>query len=71
MPVLTKKDLLESCGNATAKEMKEMVLTTWIQHYGKPEVLRTDLEGCFRQAEHRAWMSGNGIARRPGPGEAH
>eukprot|EP00959_Pyramimonas_sp_CCMP1952_P071971 1503237-Pyramimonas_sp.AAC.1 len=42
--ILTKKDVLESCGNTTAKEMKEMVLTMWIQHYGKPEVLRTDPE---------------------------
>eukprot|EP00959_Pyramimonas_sp_CCMP1952_P036311 760019-Pyramimonas_sp.AAC.1 len=51
--------------------MKEMVLTAWIQHYGKPKVLRTDPEGCFRHAEHRAWMSGNGIEWRPEPGEAH
>ncbi|CAK0814932.1 unnamed protein product, partial [Prorocentrum cordatum] len=61
----------EHCGNTTAKEMKEVVLKDWIHHYGKPEVFRTDPEGCFRQVEQRAWVSGNGMEWRPEPGEAH
>ncbi|CAK0882620.1 unnamed protein product [Prorocentrum cordatum] len=69
--VLNKEEMDKNCGNTTAKEMKETVLKSWIQHYGKPEVLRSDPEGCFRQAEHRAWLSGHGIEWRPEPGEAH
>ncbi|CAK0852323.1 unnamed protein product [Prorocentrum cordatum] len=69
--VLNKEEMGKNCGNTTAKEMKETVLKSWIQHYGKPEVLRSDPEGCFRQAEHRARLSGHGIEWRPEPGEAH
>ncbi|CAK0860929.1 unnamed protein product, partial [Prorocentrum cordatum] len=65
------KGVEEHCGNTTAKEMQEVVLRDWIHHYGKPEVFRTDPEGCFRQVEQRAWVSGNGMEWRPEPGEAH
>ncbi|CAK0825145.1 unnamed protein product, partial [Prorocentrum cordatum] len=66
-----QKGVEEHCGNTTAKEMKEVVLKDWIHHYGKPEVFRTDPEGCFKQVEQRAWVSGNGMEWRPEPGEAH
>eukprot|EP00959_Pyramimonas_sp_CCMP1952_P024730 519193-Pyramimonas_sp.AAC.1 len=45
--VLNKEEMDKNCGNTTAEEMKETVLKSWIQHYGEPEVLRSDLEGCF------------------------
>ncbi|CAK0841212.1 unnamed protein product [Prorocentrum cordatum] len=66
-----QKGVEEHCGNTTAKEMKEVVLKDWIHHYGKPEVFRTDPEGCFKQVEQRAWVSGNGMEWKPEPGEAH
>ncbi|CAK0794151.1 unnamed protein product [Prorocentrum cordatum] len=70
-PIPCQKGVEEHCGNTTAKEMKEVVLKDWIHHYGKPEVFRTDPEGCFKQVEQRAWVSGNGMEWRPEPGEAH
>ena len=40
-------------GNTTAEESLKAFRVCWWKHYGKPTVLRTDPEGCFRAKGHK------------------
>ena len=39
----------ELLGNVSASEARQMLQESWFKFYGRPEIVMTDDEGCFRE----------------------
>ena len=63
-------DRFEELGNGTSLEMEE-ILSEWFRYYGRPEVLKSDPDGCFRDLEFKRWCSERYAQLDPEPGESH
>ena len=61
----------ESAGNTSAEESVKALKRGWRKWYGRPDVMRSDPEGCFRGHEHKAAHEAMGIAWDPDPAEAY
>ena len=61
---------VDSVGNATGQMMKDMI-KDWIEHYGRPAVLHTDPEGCFRERAFREWLREQKVEWQASPAGAH
>jgi hypothetical protein len=67
---LESTDGAGACGNTSAVESRRAFRQCWWRAYGKPQLLRTDPEGCFRSKEHVDGLNDIGVQWDPDPGEA-
>ena len=60
----------ELLGNVSSLETRKMLQESWFKFYGRPEVVMTDPEGCFRDHLFREWLSSKNVRWDPQPAEA-
>ena len=61
----------QNLGNYTGAEIPKILLSEWMRHYGQPDTLQFDPEGCFREDRHfKSWLSEGCIRPNMLPGEA-
>ena len=63
-------DVEHGLGNVTSKIMLATLLNQGIKNYGKPETVRTDPEGAFRDQGFRRGLAAKSIRLDIDPGEA-
>ena len=54
-------DTEHGLGNVTGEIMLNTLLDHWIKYYGKPNIVRTDPEGAFRDQECRRGLAAQSI----------
>ena len=57
-------------GNVTGEIMLNTLLNHWIKYYGKPDIVRTDPEGTFRDQGFRRGLAAKSIRLDIDPGDA-
>ena len=60
----------ELLGNVSSLEARQMLQESWFKFYGRPEIVMTDPEGCFRDRLFREWLSSKNVRWDPQPAEA-
>ena len=63
-------DTEHGLGNVTGEIMLNTLLNHWIKKYGKPNIVRTDPEGAFRDQGFRRGLAAKSIRLDIGPGDA-
>ena len=63
-------DTEHGLGNATGEIMLSTLLNHWVKYYGKPDIVRTDLEGAFRDQGFRRGLAAKSIRFDIDPGDA-
>ena len=63
-------DVEHGLGNVTGEIMLATLLNHWVKYYGKPDVVRTDPEGAFRDQGFRRGLAAKSIRLDIDPGEA-
>ena len=63
-------DMEHGLGNVTGEIMLATLLNHWVKYYGKPDIVRTDPEGAFRDQRFRRDLTAKNIRLDVVPGEA-
>ena len=63
-------DTEHGMGNVTGEIMLNTLLNHWIKNYGKPDTVRTDSEGTFRDQGFRRGLAAKSIRLDIDPGDA-
>ena len=63
-------DVEQGLGNVTSEIMLATLLNHWVKYYGKPDIVRTDPEGAFRDQEFRSGLAAKSVRLDIDPGEA-
>ena len=63
-------DTEHGLGNVTGEIMLNTLLNHWVKYYGKPDIVRTDPEGAFRDQGYRRGLSAKSTRLDINPGDA-
>ena len=63
-------DVEYGLGNVTSEIMLATLLNYWVKYYGKPDIVRTDPEGAFRDQGFRRGLAAKSIRLDIDPGNA-
>ena len=70
VPIHRVMDVEHGLGNVTGEIMLATQLNHWVKNYGKPDIVRTDPEGAFRDQGFRRGLAAKSIRLDIDPGEA-
>ena len=62
-------DVEHGLGNVTSEIMLATLLNHWTKYFGKPDIVRTDPEGAFRDQGFRRCLATSILGKRPGKQE--
>ena len=63
-------DVEHGLGNVTGEIMLATLLNHWVKYYGKPNMVRSDPEGAFRDEGFRRGLAAKSIRLDIDPGDA-
>ena len=63
-------DVEHGLGNVTGEIILTTLLNHWVKYYGKPDIVRTDPEGAFRDQGFRRCLAAKSIRLDIDPGDA-